>query len=165
MADQINQLVFPVGITGGRIEFLHTPILKDLVFTITEGKFERGEGGQLAVFIDTQAPFAPMQKLNEKLGISKMKLTSRVPQLSSDPTKPTVFTSKNTINFPRGEKIFNPLNWREELLPIDLTCIVETLAKGALTGKKVQGEFSVRYNYVQLQKILDAVGTFIVNLA
>jgi hypothetical protein len=158
-----------VRITGGHIHIINTslnlPPFKGLIYTIIGGAVERNENDQLVAFIKSQSPFAALQRLNERLGLSQSEYISNDTAVSGDPAKPTIFSSTNQIHLPAGEKILDLLSWREVILPLNLTCIAETLAKGILVGQDFKGEFLAKLRYLEVKLIVEMIGTFEVHLA
>ena len=134
-----------VRIAGGYIEYsensLNSPVLKGLISTITGGAIERDENGWLTALVHTQSPFASMQRLNERLGLSNLDLVSKEGALSVDPGAPTKFSLAQRAFFSKGERMFNLATWSEIELPINIICNAETIAEGALVGQNFSGTF------------------------
>lgn len=134
-----------VRITGGYIEYTenshNSPFLKGLISTITYGAIERDENGRLIALVFTQSPFASMQRLNERLGLSRLELLSNDGTVSIDPIKPTNFSLVQRVFLSRGDRMFNLATWSEFELPFNLTVNAETLAEGVLMEQNFKGRF------------------------
>jgi hypothetical protein len=156
-----------VRITGGHIVFRRSnpdvPPLNGLITTITEGAVERDEQGRLVAFLRTIVPFQSMQSFNERLGLSNFETMSESDVLSTDPSRPTVFTAHKRTILPRGERVLNLLTWQESPLPIDIDISTQTTASGVLYGNKFRGMFNVMYTTAVWT--LTGAGDFEVSLA
>lgn len=158
-----------VRITGGHITYiensLNLPQLRGLTVTITTGAVERSETGQLIAFLRTQSPFVSFQKLNERLGLSHFEVVSEDDVVSTDPTRPTEFSSVQEVIIPAGEKILDLQTWQEVQLTGNLPCRTYTLAKGILVQQDFVGDFYVEITYVELKATIEIVGKFEIHLA
>lgn len=134
-----------VRIAGGYIEYsensYNSPVLKGLISTITGGAIERDENGWLTAVVHTRSPFASMQRLNERLGLSNLDFVSKDSALSVAPGAPTKFWLAQRVFFSKGERMFNLATWSEIELPINIICNSETTAEGILVGQDFKGSF------------------------
>jgi len=181
---QIPDLGRPIGpglrslvrITGGYIEYLedslNLPYLKGLIGTITDGAVERDENGRLIAFVNTRSPFAAMQRLNERLGISRLELLSNDETVSEDPCKPSKFSLSQRVLFPKGERIFNLATWSEIELPFNIAINTETFVQGVLMGQEFKGTFhqimksdfsEIPIQLISRKQILDRFGRLEIN--
>jgi len=158
-----------VRITGGKIIFtensLNTPALKGLTNSVTEGAIERGKDGNLIAYLNTLSPFAQLQALNEKLGLSKFEALSSDTTISTNPDKPTEFKSEQTVILPAGERITDLNSWTEVELPANITCQTETLARGFLEKQNFVGKFFCKLFYVESGLNIELIGDFDIHLA
>lgn len=132
-------------ITGGFVQFtknsLNLPYLNGLTDTITDGAIERDENGQLIAFIQLRSPLAQIQRLNERLGLTRFELISNDSVISTDQNTPTTFSLLIQAYLSSGERIFNLSTWNEITLPFNMISNAETSARGILIGQDFKGMF------------------------
>ena len=157
-----------VRITGGQIIFsensLNVPSLKGLTLSVTEGAVER-KNGNLVAFLNTRSPFAQLQALNERLGLTGFEAVSSDESISIHPEQPTEFRNTQVVILPAGESIFDINSWQEIELPINITCQTETLAQGYMQEQDFIGKFHCKFFYVESQINIEMVGDFIIHLS
>ncbi len=158
-----------VRITTGSIVYndnsMKLPHLIGLVMTITGGSVERGEDGKLEVYIETMVPFQSLQRLNEKLGLHSLRLTSESESVSCDPERPTIFASVTDHILPQGEMVLDLTTWRESPFPINMNVNTQTRAVGYLESNTFQGEFEGLLAYQEIGLQVSMTGEFNVHLA
>lgn len=158
-----------VRITNGSITYhqntLNLPPLIGLKMSITGGSVERNKTGKLEVYIETEAPFLSLQRLNEKLGLHSAKLLSESTTISADPNCLTTFSAITNHILPKGERALNLATWQESQIPMNLTVQAQTTASGFLKGNKFQGGFSAFLTYTEIHFQLSMDGSFQVYLA
>ncbi len=158
-----------VRITSGSI--LYTDNSENLVpligltMSITEGAVERNEDGTLNAYIETQVPFQSLQKLNEKLGLHSLCLTSESTSVSDNPEQPTEFKSITQHMLPQGETVLDLTTWSETVIPINIEVITETRATGHLEGNTFKGEFIGIISYQNVGIQINMEGEFNVHLS
>lgn len=156
-------------ITNGSITYKsNTSNFRPLIglkMAIIGGYIKRNDYGQLEVYIQTEIPFQPLQRLNERLGLDSMHLLSESDTISEDTDDPTVFTSSTEHILPKGEMVLDLSTWQEVPFPMNMHVQTQTTASGYLKGKVFQGKFEaiLTYNEVDLQVGLN--GDFQVHLA
>lgn len=157
-----------VRITGGQIIFtensLGAPALNGLTISVIEGAIER-KNGNLVAFLNTCSPFAQLQALNERLGLTKFEVISSDESISIIPEQPTEFKNSQTVILPAGESILDLNSWKEIELPINITCHTDTLALGYMQGQDFTGKFHCKFFYVEAEINLELVGDFKIHLA
>jgi len=140
-----------VRVTNGTIIYetnsLGNKPLEGMTFMVSRGAVERNETGQLKAYLETTAPFQPLQKLNEKLGLHKLTVLSADTVVSSDPSKPTRFTGVTEHILPKGEKCLNLNTWKEVNLIGNIHVQTTTTAEGILSGNIFEGRFEGRMLY------------------
>lgn len=158
-----------VRIANGSIKYesntLDLPILNVLQVGIVGGAIEREESGRMVAYLQTMAPFRPLQELNERLGLSGFEMISVDKVISINPEKTTTFVYDNTVIFPKGEKLYDLQNWKNIILPNNISCHVISKAQGFLSGNKFAGQFIVKTNYLEADKVVEAIGAFEVFLS
>ena len=157
-----------VRITGGQIIFsensIGVPALKGLTLSVTEGAVER-KNGSLVAFLNTCSPFAQLQALNERLGLSSFEVVSADESISIAPEHPTKFRNIQKVILPDGESILDLNSWQQIELPINITCQTETLAMGYMQGQEFIGRFHCKFFYVESQIHIEMVGDFKIHFA
>lgn len=140
-----NGLRSVVRITNGLISYfdssINIPAINEMNIAISEGAVERDEDGRLVAYLNTIALTRSMQNLNQKLGLSAFEMYSDDSFLSSDPTSPTIFKSKQSIIIPVGEQILDINSWKQITFPYNIHCNVTTQASGHLENNKFHGSF------------------------
>ncbi len=158
-----------VRITGGKVVIRNSipelPVFKGYTVFIVNGAVQRQTSGGLVAFLDSLSPYESLQKFNERLGIASFEIMSNDLVLSIDEARPTTFQSKHTVVFAKGEVMPNFLTGDNMQLPNNLTCEVETLAKGILKENIFTGEFQAHYYYKESGFRLVAMGEFEIHIA
>lgn len=72
-----------------------------LNFSITSGKITRNENGKLVSNIIVRSPFVDVQEIIKEKGADKIDFISEESFISTDSSKPTVFTVSSTISYPK----------------------------------------------------------------
>jgi hypothetical protein len=124
------------------------PAMTGMVATVTGGSIQRDDSGGLLAYIITLVPFTPLQRLNEKLGLSAIEVLCPDSSLSIDALNPSRFDRTMNVILPRGERILNMANWKEEVLAVGINCKLQFSGAAVLAGKQVTGQFSAHYFYV-----------------
>jgi hypothetical protein len=139
-------------ISGGWIthEKQTPPIPGLLGFTvaIVGGALERTDVGLLAKVVG-RGPYAMLQRVLERLGLTHLELQSTAAELSADPANPTLFQSRAIFVFPKGELMPNITNGTEAPTAFAITCELTVIAKGTLAGHVVSGPFESHMRYAR----------------
>ena len=158
-----------VRVTSGSVAFTGSnadlPILEELTLTISGGSIERDENQHLIAYLHSQTPFRSINESNAKLGLDRLELVSTAMSLSSDSSKPTLFTEVTNTVLPAGDTVFDPYNWKLLKLPRNVSFRTETQAEAILTGRRFHGAFRVKYQFLELSQTIDTKGEFEVYLA
>jgi hypothetical protein len=158
-----------VRVTNGIITFTENnqnlPFLNELTLTISGGSIERDENQRIIACLQTRTPFRSINELNTKLGLNNLEMISTDLNLSGDSSKPTLFTEVTNMTLAEGDVIFDPSTWELVPLPINVSCRTETKAEGILTKQKFHGNFQLKYNFLNLHRIIDMQGNFEIYLA
>ncbi|MBC8287591.1 MAG: type I restriction enzyme HsdR N-terminal domain-containing protein [Nitrospinae bacterium] len=158
-----------VRIANGKIVYrsntLNNPAFEGMVIGITGQAVERNEDGQLVALLKTQSAHESFQKYNEKHGLDIFEAISTDRVVSTNKSKPTVFTNENHVIFPAGEKLLDMTTWKYIELPCNINCKTKTIAKGFLTGNRFEGEFDVEMFYVEQGLNVGMKGDFMIELA
>jgi Type I restriction enzyme R protein N terminus (HSDR_N) len=159
-------------ITCGLISYsycsINDPMLAQLQVAIVGGSVEPSDDGTLIVFAQTQSMLKSYQLLNEKFGLDKFEMKSKVRTLSTNPTTPDQFEYERRILIPAGEQLLNFKSGRQNRLSFNLSGGVKAFASGSLQGSRFGGAFTsildFDSNAVQMPKITVA-GQFYVDLS
>ncbi|HUU17273.1 MAG TPA: hypothetical protein VMW72_08995 [Sedimentisphaerales bacterium] len=156
-------------ITNGSITYKsNTSNFRPLIglkMAIIGGYIKRNDYGQLEVYIQTEIPFQPLQRLNERLGLDSMHLFSESDTISEDSDNPTVFTSSTEHILPKGEMVLDLTTWQELPFPMNYHVQTQTTASGHLKGKVFQGKFEAILTYHEVDLQVGLNGDFQVHLA
>lgn len=158
-----------VRVSSGSVAFtsnnLGFPFLNELTLTISGGSIERDENQNLIAYLQSKTPFRSMNESNAKLGLDTFELVSSETYLSSDSSKPTLFTEvTNTTILPAGDTVFDPYNWKLFRLPRNISYRAESQAEGILTEQTFHGSFRLKYQFLELNQIVDTQGKFEIHL-
>ena len=107
---------------------------------------QRTEQGLLAYW-EAQAPFASIQRLMERLGLTRVEAVSASTSLSTDPTSPTVFQMHNTVVIPKGETLRDLRSHEDVILLADLHCELKVKAAGVLVATTFRGSLEMEVEY------------------
>jgi hypothetical protein len=158
-----------VRITNGSITFdsntLGLQPFIGLTMAVTEGSIERNSNGKLEAHIETLVPFQSLQRLNEKLGLHMIQVTSEGTTLSNDGSMPTIFSGETQHILPKGERALDLYSWREVPIPMNMLVRTQTTANGVLNGHIFSGCFHALLHYISIPLDLGLKGTFRVHLA
>jgi len=136
-----------------------------LKMSIIGGYIKRNDFNKLETYIQTDIPFQPLQRLNEKLGLDSMRLFSESNTISLDTDNPTVFTSSTSHILPKGEMVLNLSTWQEVPFLMNIHVQTQTTASGHLMGKVFQGKFEAILTYHEIDLQVGLNGDFQVHLA
>jgi hypothetical protein len=120
--------------------------MRGFTIAVTGGAIQRIDGG-LCAYWESQAPYTSIQRLIERLGLTRVEATSTATVLSDKRERPTVFESQMSTIFPEGEMMPNLATHEEVQLPFPLVCRLTARATGSLTGTLFSGPFEVRAVY------------------
>ena len=158
-----------VRITNGSITYESNTLgirpLIGLTTSVTEGSVERNAYGQLEAYLETLVPFQSLQKLNQKLGLHTIQVTSEDGVISSDASKPTIFSGESKHILPQGEMALDLNSWSEAPLPMNILVCTKTIASGVLSDHVFCGHFQAILNYMTTGLNIDLKGTFRMHLA
>jgi hypothetical protein len=126
------------------------PSMQGFTVYIQNGTIERADTGLLAV-IKGLAPFASIQRLVEKLGLTALELRSSSTELSSDPQNPTHFSAVAVAVavFPKGEMMPDITSGTMNALAFEMYCQISVRASVTLEGGVVTGPFEVCFQYLK----------------
>jgi hypothetical protein len=122
------------------------PNLVGMTVSVTSGSIERNEDGGIIGYLETLSPFDALQKLNERLGISRFEVFCKDEMLSIHPSRPSVFLNELHIEIPAGERLLDMLKWQEVVTTIPLIINSRTIAKGHYDNGKFLGDFQVEFS-------------------
>jgi hypothetical protein len=126
-------------ITGGEYSYtsstLPDEVIKEFNFTVKNGEITRDKNGRLVGYIIIRSPVVSAQRLIEKIGADKEEFVSEESEISTDSSKPTIFTSSSTLTYPRGTTI---LGYTYEQ---DVEYRIKTILKGYLKNLTLKGTF------------------------
>ena len=158
-----------VRVASGHIVYegntLGSPVLNGLTISITDGAIQRENGRGLIAYIKSLSPYEALQRLNEKLGLSKFEVSSIDDVLSASPDKPTIFEGEQEILLPSGESILNLQTWTEVVLPRSISCNIKVSARGWLESKTFQGHFESRHIFLEINLRYELKGRFKLHLS
>lgn len=141
-------------ITGGRIiheeQTPKIPGLKGFTVSVEGGALERTDIGLLAR-VEGRAPYAALQRVLERFGLTYLEMQSTATELSVDPANPTLFQSKSIAVFPEGEMMPNIATGTEAPITVGIICELTVRAQVALTGHVVAGPFEAHMRYVRAE--------------
>ena len=156
-------------ITNGLIRFERNSQgfvpLSELQMGITYGAIERDENGNLVAFLKAASPFRSIQQLNERLGLAQIEMVSEDKELSSESSRPTVFSYRNTIVLPEGEEVLDLSTWKHLRIPKNITCNVIVEARGVYKDRMVTGAFASLLRYQEFPLDITLTGSFELHLA
>lgn len=120
--------------------------MEGFTVSVTGGALQRTDQGLLAYW-EAQGPFASIQRLIERLGLTRVEAFAPANSLSTDPTAPTVFTMHSTAVFPKGETLRDLEKHQDVVLPTDIHCDLKITATGVLIGTTFQGSLVMEVDY------------------
>lgn len=150
-------------ITGG--EYSHTwsslpdELIKEFNFTVKSGEITRDENGTLVGHIIIRSPAVSAQKFIENTGQDKETFRSEASEISTDSSKPTIFTSSSTLIYPRGTTI---LGFTYEQ---DVEYKIKNILKGHLQNLTFKGVFDVVWETSLPNESFEASGVFEIYLS
>ena len=137
-------------IVRGSVVHQHTtpslPQMEGFAVSVTGGAVQHTEQGLLAYW-EGQAPFAWIQRILERLGLTRVEAVSPSTSLSTDPKSPTVFHVHNTVVFPKGETFRDLAKHTDRILTTDLHCELKVTATGVLVATSFQGALVMEVEY------------------
>jgi hypothetical protein len=157
-AQQVGDTQPPIGpgllsfaqIMRGSIVHRHwmppVPYMEGFTVSITGGALQRTEQGLLAYW-EGQAPFAGIQRLMERLGLTRVEALSPSSSLSADPQSPTKFEMQMQSVFPQGETLRDLSKHEDVVLTADLHCDLKVSATGVLVGTTFRGSTVMEIEY------------------
>lgn len=139
----------------------------NLIMTVKSGSVERNDAGVLEAYLECLVPYQSLQRLNEKLGLHSLCLTSDSNSefVSVDKEKPTVFRSATSHVLPQGERILDLNTWNEVMLPMNVDVEVETTASGHLSRNTFVGIFIAKLSYLGGASVVGLEGDFKIHLS
>ena len=158
-----------VRIVSGVVEFLEcdpaVPLLGEVTLFVTDGAIEHNVDGTLIIYVQARSPFRSINEFNERMGLTRLELTSPDTILSTGAHSPTVFRQDMVVTLPAGETFPNLLGEGDLVLQRNLACRSTTVASGILEGDRFVGQFSQRYEYLDLPNmgeslVINATGRF-----
>jgi hypothetical protein len=141
-------------ITGGFTSYDHAepdiPPLRGFTLSITGGAIQRLETGGLIAYWEARGPYARIQRLIERLGLTRIEAFSPSNELSARSDAPTIFDGKMNGVFPAGETLYDLSTYTDVVLPSSMTCHLNFSGTGVLTAGRFHGPFAlhVRYEFI-----------------
>lgn len=144
-------------ITDGH--FIYTSSLKEYNFTVISGEITRNEDGKLIGNIKTRSPIVEGQEVSEMIGANEEYYVSEESNISTDSSKPTIFTSSSTLTYPRGATI---LGFTFEQ---DVEYRTNTIIKGHFQDFTFKGTFDAVWETDFPNERLEPSGIFEIHLS
>ncbi|RWM13555.1 MAG: toll/interleukin-1 receptor domain-containing protein [Mesorhizobium sp.] len=117
------------------------PRIVGQIFSITNGWVARTEENHILAYMETQAPTAQLQAVNEQLGLHVFYAISADGFISTDPANPNEFFFKTHHEFPKGTRMWDIVGEQWMDLQFDMTSDLEFVAHGILGPKGFAGIF------------------------
>lgn len=171
-ADRVADSQPPIGpgllsfaqVLRGSVVYQHwTPVMPHMdgmTVPVTSGAVQRTENGLLAYW-ESQAPFAGIQRLLERLGLTRVEACSESTSLSADPASPTVFAVRASVIFPRGETLRDFNKHEDVVLKQDIHCALKVTATGVLVGASFRGPLVLEVEYRSQAEDLEPIARVI----
>jgi hypothetical protein len=121
--------------------------MRGLTLSVTGGAIQRLETGGLSVYWQARGPYAPIQRLLERLGLTRAEAFSPANALSDQATNPTVFDGDMSAVFPAGETLYDLSKHEEVVLPFPMNCRLKYRGTGVLTAGRFSGPFELHVIY------------------
>jgi hypothetical protein len=138
-------------ITGGFTAYDRcTPDLapmRGLTLSVTGGAIQRLETGGLSVYWQARGPYAPIQRLLERLGLTRAEAFSPANALSDQAANPTAFEGAMSTVFPAGETMYDLAKHEDVVLPFAMNCRLKYRGTGVLTAGRFRGPFELHVLY------------------
>lgn len=149
-------------ITHGRYNYtssnLPDEFIKLLNLQVISGEITRNENGKLVGHIIIGSPIVEAQKFIEKTGQDREEFTSEDSEISTDSSKPTIFTSSSTLTYPRRTPFLNPSEQ-------DLEFRTNTIIRGHLQDLTFKGTFDTVWETDSPNENIEASGIFEIHLS
>jgi hypothetical protein len=123
------------------------PPMRGLTLSVTGGAIQRLETGGLSVYWQARGPYAPIQRLLERLGLTRAEAFSPANALSDQATNPTVFDGDMSTVFPAGETLYDLSKHEDVVLPFPMNCRLKYRGTGVLTAGRFSGPFELHVIY------------------
>ncbi len=150
-------------ITGGEYKYtssnLPDEIIKEFNFTVKSGEISRDENGKLVSHITIRSPAVSAQEFIERTGQDKENFSSVQSEISTDSSKPTIFTSSSTLTYPQGTTILGYIYEQ------DIKYRIKTTLKGHLEDLTFKGTFDALWETTFLNRSFKASGEFKIYLS
>jgi hypothetical protein len=134
-------------ITGGFTSYErcipNLPQMRGFTLSITGGAIQRLETGGLSVYWEARAPYAGMQRLIERLGLTRAEAFSPANVWSDQAADPTVFDGAMSAVFPAGETMYDLAKHEDFVLPFEMNCRLKYQGAGVLTAERFRGPFEL----------------------
>jgi hypothetical protein len=121
--------------------------MRGLTLSVTGGAIQRLETGGLSVYWQARGPYAPIQRLLERLGLTGAEAFSPANALSDQATNPTVFDGDMSTVFPAGETMYDLSKHEDVVLPFPMNCRLQYRGTGVLTAGRFSGPFELHVLY------------------
>ena len=113
--------------------------LNGMTITVECGVIQRYADSSIGIVMQTRAPFAQVQELNELLGYDEVEMRTAEFTLSTDPKNPTLFEMEREFVFPAGTRLYDVVQHKHVNLEHEMRAIARAMAKGALNGSTLSG--------------------------
>ena len=138
-------------ITGGFTSYDRSepdlPPMRGFTLSITGGAIQRLETGGLIAYWEARGPYAPIQRLLERLGLTRIEAFSSSNELSDRSDAPTIFDGEMTAFFPAGETLYDLSTYTDVVLPFSMACHLNFRGTGVLTAGRLRGPFELHVLY------------------
>jgi hypothetical protein len=121
--------------------------MNGLTISVTCGAIQRLDTGGLKAHWGARAPYAPIQRLIERLGLTRIEAFSCSSELSDRADVPTIFDGKTSAVFPAGESLYDLSRHEEVFLNVPITCHLNFQGIGVLSAGRFQGPFELHIQY------------------
>ena len=113
--------------------------LNGMTITVESGVIQRYADSSIGIVMQTRAPFAQMQELNELLGYDEVEMRTADFTLSTDLENPTFFEMEREFVFPVGTRLYDVVQYKHVNLEHEMRATARATAKGALHESTLSG--------------------------
>jgi len=108
---------------------------------VREGSIERAADGGILVYLKFGSSHAQMDQTARDWGLEMMEFTTPENEISTDPIKPTLFSSVRNWRVEKGSRFFVPQAGQYQVAPIAMNFATSTEAAVVLRGTRLIGQF------------------------
>lgn len=131
------------------------PHMNGMTISVTGGAIQRINNSGLHAYWEAQAPHTAVQRILERLGLTRTDAHSTATELSDRVDAPTVFEVKTTTVLPQGEQLWNLQKHETVVVPVPIECYLTARATGVLSGSTFSGAFELHNVYIAKQWPID----------